>query len=129
MYAKRSQEPGQPDKLSACIAKTEDEIPIYRELKTLVHSTAGAFPEGPPPEKAFLWEVIYPRQDVVVVRGKHPSSHLSVLFIDYDSVAINGVNIRVAAKIVCYIGKSARQEKIIRIEICHDFAAGVAETT
>src|SRR5206468_10015934 len=125
MYAKRSQKPGQPDKLSACIAKTEDEIPIYRELKTLVHSTAGAFPDGPPPEKAFLGEVIYPRQDLVVVRGQYPSSNFPVVFIDHNSVAINGINIRIAAEILCHVSKNTRQEKVVRIEIGHNFATGV----
>src|SRR6266705_3258479 len=109
MYAKCRQKPGQPDKLSACIAKTEDQIPIYRELKTLVHSTADAFPDGPPPEKAFLREVIYPRQDLVVVRGQYPSSNLPVFFIDNNSVAVNGVNVRMAAEILRDISKSARQ--------------------
>src|SRR6266516_6784403 len=112
MYAERSQKPGQPDKLSACSAKTEDEVPIYRELKTLVHPTAGAFPDGPPPEKAFLWEVIYPRQDLVVVRGQYPSSNFPVVFIDHNSVAINGITIRIAAEKLRDIDKIARQEKI-----------------
>src|SRR6266571_4431234 len=122
MVPERRQKPGQPGQPSACIAKTEDQIPIYRELKTLVHSTADAFPDGPPPEKAFLWEVIYPRQDLVVVRGQYPSSNFPVVFIDHNSVAINGINIRIAAEIFRDIGKSARQEKIIGIEIRHNFS-------
>src|SRR2546430_1931434 len=128
MEAERCQKAGQADEPGTRVTKPKKKIPIHGELKAFIDLTAHLVPDPTSPEKRLLWNIIYPRKDLIIVEGHHPSSNLSIFFVDDYPVTIHHINFRMAAEKFRYIGERAGKKEIVRIKVRHDFPRRMTET-
>src|SRR5207244_10302413 len=109
MNSKRAQEARYPVHLRASITKSEKQIPVDRKAEALVDRAADLFPDPAPPEQCFLWDIVGPGQDVVVMRWQNPTPDLRVVFVDDDAMAVHHIDRRVVRKISGHVLQRARQ--------------------
>jgi len=68
MVAKRPEEAREAREASPGIPKTQDQVPVQRELETFVYRAPYAVPDPAPPEKSLLRYVVRLGENVVIVQ-------------------------------------------------------------
>src|SRR5258707_895969 len=102
MNAKAAHETRESREFHTCGLRPQDEIPIDRELETLVKSTE-RIPDAATPEHRFLWNIIGPLSCRAVVLRKQPSADFHPVMIDTDPMTIHDVQAWIGSKGVGHI--------------------------
>src|SRR6478752_4419506 len=106
MNPKTSQKIGHSGKARVCSDKTQQQIPVHREVKGGI-DTSDFLVDRASPEKRFLRHIIEMTYGLGIVPRQDPASNFGAILIDDDAMSIKDVNFWVCRKVPADEGESA----------------------